>query len=152
MQATVGRVRRLTVESINEKLRTDAEERVAYYANHPDQIDRRLRELDEEWDIERVIETEGAATVLTGLVFGAVFSRKWYALAAFAGSMLLMHNLHGSYPLLPLFRRLGVRTAPEIAAERYALKVIRGDFEKIISGQESGTPENRLRAFEAAKA
>ncbi len=152
MQTTAGRVKRLTVEAINEKLRIDAEARVAYYSNHPDQIDARLRELDEEWDIERAIETEAAATVLTSLLFGAAFSRKWYVVAAFAGSMLLLHNLHGSYPLLPLFRRLGLRTAREIAAERYALKVIRGDFQKIASGQGGGAPENRLRAFEAAAA
>lgn len=150
MQATVGRVRRLTVTSINEKLRAEAEARIAYYANHPEQIEQRLRELDQEWGIERAIETEAAGTVLTSLFLGVVFSRKWYVLAVFAGSMLLLHNLHGTYPLLPLFRRLGVRTAREIAAERYALKIIRGDFQNIVTGRDGGTPENKLRAFEAA--
>jgi hypothetical protein len=29
---------------------------------------------------------------------------------------------------MPVFRRLGVRTAREIARERYALKALRGDF------------------------
>lgn len=45
--------------------------------------------------------------------------------------MLLVHDLSGAYPLLPLFRRMGLRTQGEIAAERYALKVLRGDFERI---------------------
>jgi len=31
-------------------------------------------------------------------------------------------------PPVPLLRRLGVRTASEIEAERYALKAVRGDF------------------------
>jgi hypothetical protein len=30
-----------------------------------------------------------------------------------------------------LFRRLGVRTAPEIDQERYALKALRGDFRSL---------------------
>ena len=30
-----------------------------------------------------------------------------------------------------LFRRFGVRTASEIDHERYALKVLRGDFERV---------------------
>jgi hypothetical protein len=29
---------------------------------------------------------------------------------------------------MPVFRRLGVRTATEIEEERYALKALRGDF------------------------
>jgi hypothetical protein len=35
----------------------------------------------------------------------------------------------GWYPLMPLFRRLGIRTAREIERERYALKALRGDFQ-----------------------
>jgi len=30
-----------------------------------------------------------------------------------------------------VFRRLGVRTADEIAEERYALKALRGDFDDV---------------------
>ncbi len=152
MQATIGRVSRLTVASINEKLRTEAGARVAYYASHPNEIENRLRELDEEWDVERVIGTEAGATVLTSLIFGAVFSRKWYVLALFAGSMLLLHNLHGAYPLLPLLRRLGIRTAREIAAERYALKAIRGDFRNVPSSHDKAGREQTMQALEAARA
>jgi hypothetical protein len=32
---------------------------------------------------------------------------------------------------VPLFRRLGVRTASEIDEERYALKALRGDFRNL---------------------
>ncbi len=150
MQPTVGRVRRLTVESVNAKIQAETEARLAYYASHPDQIAERLRELDEEWDIERVIEAEAAGTVLTSLIFGALFSRKWLVLGVFAGSMLLLHNLNGSYPLLPIFRRMGIRTAREISAERYALKALRGDFQKIMPA-ENASPELTLDALKAAK-
>jgi hypothetical protein len=35
------------------------------------------------------------------------------------------------HPPIPLFRRLGVRTAREIERERYAIKALRGDFDDI---------------------
>jgi len=95
----------------------------------------RLQELDKEWDIERAIEAEVAGSVLLGFVFGATLSKKWFLLPAFAGAMLLLHTIRGEYPLLPLFRRLGFRTANEIAQERYALKALRGDFDNIDPGR-----------------
>jgi hypothetical protein len=147
MDATAGQIGRLTAEEVNARLREETEIRLAYYASHPEQIDVRLRELDEEWDVERAIEIEAGATVLTSFVFGAVFSKKWFLLSVFAGSMLLLHNLHGGYPLLPLFRRMGFRTAREIAQERYALKAIRGDFHRV---SEVHGPEQTHEAFVAA--
>ncbi len=146
MVATTGRVKRLTAEEINAKLRREAETRVAYYANHLEEIDGRLRELDEEWDIERVIETESAATILTGFLLGATVSRKWFVLPVFASAMLLLHNLRGEYPLLPLFRRLGLRTGREIAQERYALKALRGDFRDVSQAEGTGRTRAALRA------
>jgi hypothetical protein len=147
MVATVGRVRGLTAEDLNRKFQTQAKASAAYYANHPDAIERRLAELDNEWDIERAIETEAAATVLTGVLLGATVDRKWFLLPVFASAMLLLHNLHGAYPLLPLLRRLGLRTSQEIAQERYALKAIRGDFGGM---NRSRSSEQTVAAFRAA--
>ncbi len=147
MVATIGRTSRLTAQEVNVRLDADAEARVAYYAVHPMEIEQRLRELDEEWDIERALELEAATTVFTGFFLGITVSKKWLLLPVLASSMLLLHNLHGGYPLLPLFRRLGFRTAHEIARERYALKAIRGDFQNL----SRGNGQNRTRAaFEAA--
>ena len=48
------------------------------------------------------------------------------------------------YPLLgPLLRRFGVRTQQEIDAERYALRLLRGDFE-----QGPDATRRALRVFE----
>ena len=41
---------------------------------------------------------------------------------------LLQHAVQGWCRPVPIFRRLGIRTASEIDAERYALRMIRGDF------------------------
>lgn len=91
-------------------------------------IDRRLAELDHEWDTDRVLEAEAAATGLLGLALGVLWRPALLALPAVVGAAMLTHALTGRYPMMPLLRRLGVRTAREIARERYALKALRGDF------------------------
>ena len=64
--------------------------------------------------------------------------------------MVFLHAVQGWYPLLPLFRRMGIRTETEIATERYALKAIRGDFRA--GGRRRAMPRRRAdRAFEAAQ-
>lgn len=147
MNATAGRVKRLTAQEVNRQFALAAEARVAYYAGHPEEIGRRLKELDEEWDIERAIELEAAVTVLSGFLLGATVSRKWFVLPAFAAAMALLHSIRGEYPLLPLFRRMGFRTAGEIAQERYALKALRGDFEGLSGSDPSA---HVLQALAAA--
>jgi hypothetical protein len=101
---------------------------IAYFAQNPDQIDRRLRELDAEWDIERVLETGSSTLTLTGLVLGIASSRKWLLLSLAVQGFFMQHALQGWCPPLPVFRSLGIRTADEINRERYALKALRGDF------------------------
>lgn len=150
MNPTVGRVRKATAEEINQRIRIQTEASVAYYAAHPEQISERLKQLDEEWDIERAIEVESASMIFTGVLLGSLFSRKWYVIPAVAASMLLVHNVRGPYPLLPVFRRMGIRSQQEIAHERYALKAIRGDFETV--PEDANNPEQAEKAFEAAYA
>lgn len=57
--------------------------------------------------------------------------RKFFALPALVAGFLLQHALQGWRPPAPLFRRLGIRTAGEIAEERDALKALRGDFDRL---------------------
>ena len=58
---------------------------------------------------------------------------------------LFQHAVQGWCPPVPVLRRLGVRTREEIDREKYALKVLRGDFEK----SESPSSETALKAVEA---
>jgi hypothetical protein len=99
-----------------------------YYAAHPDQIGRRLNELDEEWDVERMLQLNSSALSLVGIALGITRSRKWLLLPLVVQGFFLQHGLEGWCPPLPIFRRLGIRTQAEIEAERHALKAIRGDF------------------------
>ena len=125
---TVNRVPRITPKEINERIERDMQIRLGYYAAHPEEIDTRLDELDREWDIERRIEVGAPALALGATVLGLTVSRKFLLIPVIAAGFLLMHAIQGFAPPVPVMRRLGVRTQPEIERERYALKALRGDF------------------------
>ena len=118
-----------TDEAVNEAIRRRTEAGIAYFAGNRDQIGRRLRELDEEWDVERMLETGSSVISLAGLVLGITRGRGWLVLPLAVQGFFLQHALQGWCPPLPVLRRLGFRTQQEIEAERYALKALRGDFQ-----------------------
>lgn len=130
--ATTQRVPLHTDEQVNEQIRCQTEQNIARYAlADPAAIDCRLAELDREWDIERVLETNAATASLIGLTLGVTVHRRLLVLPALVGVFLLQHAIQGWCPPVPLFRRWGFRTATEIDQERYALKAMRGDFREL---------------------
>ena len=141
---TETRVNEKTAERINRRIRREMEARVLYYAQNPDGIDDRLQELAEEWDIERVVETHAAGVGIAGTVL-AHRSRKWLMLPVAVAGFLMAYAIEGWYPALAIFRRLGIRTAKEINDERYALKVLRGDFDDVDVAHED-RPETKAQA------
>lgn len=129
LPSTTSRVMDNTAVDINRRIRKDTEYRVDDLAAQGTMaIRERLQALEEEWDIERCLETGAAALILSGSVLGLIKSRLWFLLPFGVGAFLLQHALQGWCPPLPLLRQLGVRTAEEINEERTALKTIRGDF------------------------
>jgi hypothetical protein len=92
----------------------------------------RIAELDREWDVDRALFVNfalvGGAMFATGLVKRerrGFFGREGKGFLAFFGvqlGFLLLHGLVGWCPPVPVFRRLGFRTAREIESERKALE------------------------------
>lgn len=147
--STVERVPLNTDDEINQGIALQTEQNIAVAAaGGRAAIERRLKELDHEWDIERTLEANAASVVLLGVVLGATVNRKLFFLPALVGGFLLQHAIQGWCPPVPLFRRLGVRTQSEIEQERYALKALRGDFRKI-SPTADGTTMMVQRAVQA---
>jgi hypothetical protein len=125
----VDRVRARTAQDVNQRIDEATWARVeAYVGASPAAISARLSELEEEWDVERALETQASTTALLGLLLSFVYSRKWLWLTAINQAFLLMHALWGWCPPIEAQRRLGVRTRREIEVERVALKALRGDF------------------------
>jgi hypothetical protein len=152
VSATTTRVPEPTAENINLQIQQQIEANVAYFAEHPDEIRNRLDELDREWDIERTLEANAASFSLLGLTLGLTLDRRWLALPVGVAAFLLQHAVQGWCPPVPLFRRLGVRTAGEIDQERYALKALRGDFENIAAAAMSPAPARARAALEGVGA
>jgi hypothetical protein len=120
--ASADRVRRSTPEHINRQIDRSTDESIALFSGQSrEAIERRISELDREWDVERVLEVNASTLALTGLVLGVTVNRKWLLLPGLVLPFLLQHGLQGWCPPLPVLRRLGVRTRGEIDRERYAL-------------------------------
>jgi hypothetical protein len=148
ISATNERVKDNTVEEINRRIQRDTDARVAHLAQiGQNAIAARLKELDREWDIERCLETAASSLTVLGGVLGLTANRKWLLLPVGVGAFLLQHAIQGWCPPLPLFRRLGFRTADEINQERFALKALRGDFAEV----RSQTADSVTQALRAAR-
>jgi len=134
------RVSKHTASRVNEKIRQKTIENIGRYQYaSPEDISKRLAELDEEWDIERFLQIMPAGLVLIGTVLGFFFSKYWLIIPAFVSAFLINHAIQGWCPPVPVLRRFGVRTIYEIEKERYALKLIRGDFKDVDMGLEGIT-------------
>jgi hypothetical protein len=127
---TTLRVEHSTAREINARIENETEENVVRVgARGPAAIERRLHQLDDEWDIERTLEVNASTVTLVTLALGLTVHRRWLAFPAVVAAFLLQHALQGWCPPVPFLRRMGVRTEREINLERTALRILRGDFQ-----------------------
>ena len=142
------RVRANTSPNINELIDERTIEHLCNYVGLSNEmITSRIEELDREWDIDRWLETNTSSLALGGLLLGLTVNRKWLVVPTLVLPLLLLHATQGWSPPVPLLRRLRVRTRSEIDAEKYALKILRGDFDGI-----PNILDETLRAVEAFNA
>lgn len=129
------RVRRNTPPEINTRIDAAIDASIRRYSSlNREALSRRIEKLDREWDIERVLETNASTFSLLGLLLSRLHSRRWLLLSTGVAGFLLQHALQGWCPPISVFRRLGIRTRSEIDREKYALKVLRGDFSDLPEG------------------
>ena len=127
------RVKEATPSPTNTEIENKMWHRVAQYFNKSsEELTARIHELEKEWDIERYLCVNMSTVALSGLAAG-VFSKNknWLVLPAVVLSFFMQHAVQGWCPPLPILRKLHIRTRQEIEQEKYALKIIRGDFNNI---------------------
>jgi hypothetical protein len=125
------RVRSNTTQYVKADLDREMAERVRKYSGAGEEaITRRIAELDHEWGMERVLETNAAVFAFVGLALGILHNPYWLILPIVVLPFLFQHAVQGWCPPIPLFRRIGFRTRQEIDREKYALKLLRGDFDE----------------------
>jgi len=148
---TLERVPLHTAENVNDQIRHQMFENIRRFsAQGPEGIEKRLTELDAEWDIERSLEANAASAVLASVALGVMVHRGFLFLPAVIGGFLLQHAIQGWCPPMPILRRLGFRTEAEINQERYALKALRGDFQRVRNKQNPSS-KTVYRAIDAVR-
>jgi hypothetical protein len=143
---TTTRIESNTQPEMNEliRLRTDAQ--LARLENAERiELDARLAELDREWDAERALQVTAGSAILASVALGLALDRRFLWLTAGVLAFFGQHALQGWCPPLPLLRRRGVRTMREIERERYAVKALRGDFDRVPAPGTANT-DRRVRA------
>ncbi len=121
----------ITLEHSTE-VEKEIQDKLNHYYHNQEQISARLAELDEEWDIERVLQLEGTALTIAGVILGLTVNKKWLVLTL-AASIVSINAIATNWSTpLPILRKLGFRTRVEIEKEKYALKAIRGDFKYLL--------------------
>lgn len=123
----VDRIRAHTSEANNRRIDRETAGAIAEARSSPAALSARLDELDREWHVDRAVMMN-FAVVGAFSAWKAMRSLKrtgstgvWGAFFWTQMGFLANHALRGWCPPLPVFRRLGFRSAREIADERVAL-------------------------------
>lgn len=139
-----------TSEKINYKIRRETEARIKYYSlRDKNELNERIKELDDEWDVENVLEVNAGSLAMGGALLGILLDKRFFLLSAVATGFLIQHSIKGWCPPIPLIRKFGIRTRHEIDIERNALKAIRGDYRDVSEEKDNLTKAEK--AFEAAE-
>lgn len=126
---TATRVQEHSPKAANRMIERETQGFIALYADaSAEEIAERLAELDREWDIERMLQTNFAVVSGIGLALATMIDKRLALLSGIAARFMLQHSVQGWCPPLPVFRRLGVRTAAEISKERAALQALASRF------------------------
>lgn len=102
-------------------------------------IRHRLEHLDGEWTVERVVQAKAAGLAIAGAALAATVDRRFAALPALGGALLLAQAVVGGELFAPMLRPLGFRTRRQVEQERAALKALRGDYRELATGNLAGT-------------
>jgi hypothetical protein len=136
--AAADRVRANTWQEVNDRLDSQAVVRMRSAAGNGSGFSNEIDELDRDWDFDRVLETEASLTGLLGLGLGLAVHRSFLVVPGVVAAMVFLYGTQGWYPMLPIFRRMGIRTRDEIDREKYGLKALRGDFEDLPEAGDGG--------------
>jgi hypothetical protein len=88
-----------------------------------------------------------STVALSGIALSIFHNRKWIILPTMVLGFFAQHAIQGWCPPLPLFRKLGYRTRKEIDKEKYALKLLRGDFDIVSEHPQAKSSERIAQAM-----
>jgi len=81
---------------VNEEIDREAERRVVRAAGASEAVlSRQIDELNQEWDMERWLETNASALAFTGTILGLLVNKKFLAIPCLALPFLFQHAVQG---------------------------------------------------------
>ncbi|MBU9674396.1 DUF2892 domain-containing protein [Planococcus sp. CP5-4] len=123
LPSTQSKVNDHTPDHINQQIERETEASVNYYKRQDkNEIQTRIKELDHEWDTERLLKVNMASIAAISAVLAVRANRKWALLAGASSAVIIQHALQGWTPPIVLFRQMGIRTVDEINREKKALQ------------------------------
>lgn len=126
------RVRSLTGSRFNAKIDQKTERILrGVEVMGPAEIRQRLKEVDKEWDIDRVLMVNFSIFVFAQLL-AARKNKKWLWGPLIQTPFMFMHATLGWCPPSLWFRPMGIRTKKEIQAERGILIKLLDEYESSI--------------------
>lgn len=132
------RVREQSSTETNLQIDEDILKNIKYYSDLSEEvINKRIKKLEREWDIERLLEINLSTLALTGILLSIIKHRSWIILSTVALGFFAQHAIQGWCPPLPVLRFFKKRTRNEINNEKHALKALRGDYEDIKTAEEA---------------
>jgi hypothetical protein len=114
-QRTADRIRARLDQRMLARLRRET-------AADPRRLARRMRELDRQWNVERILEGTAAAVALTGVGLGFTVDRRFFALPAVVLALSLQQAATGWCAPAVMLRRFGLHTRRELDTEKHALQ------------------------------
>lgn len=122
-------VRKVTADKQNSAIDETILQNIKEFAGKsPKQISERIKALDKEWDIERMLDLNMSVLALCGITMSMLFNKYGIILPILLLLFFIWHALVGWCPPIPILRYFKVRSRAEIDREKYALKAMRGDF------------------------
>lgn len=138
------RVRKSTSRSQNREIDQEIFTNVAKYSAQGDEaIEARIHEVDKAWDIERTLELNAGIIGLAGAILALTVDKRWAIVPGVVTTFLIQHAVQGWCPPLPLFRKMGIKSRPELDREKYALKALRDDFKNVHNATDAWKAVNK---------
>jgi len=129
MSARIGRIPP-DIRAVDRRIEEATGAQLRRCAGNRRRIERRLRELDEEVDLESLLDRNAAVVASLGVTVGALVNRRLPSVPVSWTASLVQLAARGWSPLESLLRRMGIRTSREIEIERVALGILRDGLER----------------------
>jgi hypothetical protein len=128
---TTKRVEMHTPPEVNDRIHKQTIADLYKYRDADEEaVTERIRQIDREWNTERVLEANASTLIVISTLLAYKKSRYWLLLTGTVGYFLLQHAIQGWCPPLTVIRSQCIRTPEEIENEKLALRIMREDFNK----------------------